>query len=225
MLRCFAFFLCCFCLYAPVHAQVIEGSARVVDGDTIDMTGTRIRIAYIDAPETQQTCMKGNRLWHCGAAATSELADIIDGEAISCAIITTDKYKRKVAICRTRVFDLGKEMLRRGMAVQFGGGPAGYHKAVEIAQSMRAGLWSSTFTVPAQWRQQNPRKPHKGFAASNPASQPRQSRACNIKGNHSRRGDWIYHMPGQTYYNVTRAEEMFCSEAEARAAGYRKARS
>ena len=51
-----------------------------------------------------------------------------------------------------------------------------------------------------------------------------ESDACNIKGNHSRRGEWIYHLPGMPYYEQTRAEAMFCSEEDAIAAGYRRAR-
>lgn len=39
----------------------------------------------------------------------------------------------------------------------------------------------------------------------------------------SRRGEWIYHLPGMPYYNATRAEAYFCTEAEAQAAGYRRA--
>lgn len=46
---------------------------------------------------------------------------------------------------------------------------------------------------------------------------------CLIKGNHSRRGDWIYHLPGMPYYDDTRAEAYFCTEAQAQAAGYRRA--
>jgi hypothetical protein len=46
-----------------------------------------------------------------------------------------------------------------------------------------------------------------------------------IKGNHSRRGEWIYHLPGKPYHNETRAEQMFCSEEEAMAAGYRRSRA
>jgi hypothetical protein len=45
-----------------------------------------------------------------------------------------------------------------------------------------------------------------------------------IKGNRNRKGQWIYHVPGMPYYEQTRAEEMFCTEAEARAAGYRRAK-
>ena len=51
----------------------------------------------------------------------------------------------------------------------------------------------------------------------------RASGSCNIKGNRNRKGQWIYHVPGMPYYDQTRAEEVFCTEAEARAAGYRRA--
>jgi hypothetical protein len=52
---------------------------------------------------------------------------------------------------------------------------------------------------------------------------------CNIKGNISTRGERIYHVPGQKYYNETRisashGERWFCSEEEARAAGWRRSR-
>ena len=53
---------------------------------------------------------------------------------------------------------------------------------------------------------------------------------CNIKGNISyNTGERIYHVPGQQYYNETRislwkGERWFCSEQEARKAGWRKSR-
>ncbi|UDF29956.1 UNVERIFIED_ORG: hypothetical protein LHK14_01155 [Roseateles sp. XES5] len=53
--------------------------------------------------------------------------------------------------------------------------------------------------------------------------------ACNIKGNISYNGgERIYHVPGQHYYGETRirtmeGERWFCSEADARAAGWRRA--
>jgi hypothetical protein len=55
------------------------------------------------------------------------------------------------------------------------------------------------------------------------------SPSCTIKGNVSiDSGEHIYHVPGQEYYDQTRispqyGERWFCSEAEARAAGWRKA--
>lgn len=55
------------------------------------------------------------------------------------------------------------------------------------------------------------------------------SGGCNIKGNISARGERIYHVPGQEYYNETRirasrGERWFCSEDEARAAGWRRSK-
>jgi hypothetical protein len=51
-----------------------------------------------------------------------------------------------------------------------------------------------------------------------------------IKGNVSSRGARIYHMPGQQHYADTRispnkGERWFCTEAQARAAGWRRARN
>lgn len=52
---------------------------------------------------------------------------------------------------------------------------------------------------------------------------------CNIKGNISYSGGQrIYHVPGQNYYwetriSYTKGERHFCSEQDARAAGWRKA--
>ncbi len=53
--------------------------------------------------------------------------------------------------------------------------------------------------------------------------------SCNIKGNISINSrERIFHVPGQHYYAATKispqyGERWFCSEAEARAAGWRKA--
>jgi hypothetical protein len=55
------------------------------------------------------------------------------------------------------------------------------------------------------------------------------SSECQIKGNISPSGERIYHVPGQKYYGRTRispgrGERWFCSEADARAEGWRKSR-
>lgn len=52
---------------------------------------------------------------------------------------------------------------------------------------------------------------------------------CLIKGNVSTSGERIYHVPGGAFYNATvidpkRGERWFCSEAEARAAGWRRSK-
>ena len=52
---------------------------------------------------------------------------------------------------------------------------------------------------------------------------------CLIKGNIGRNGVRIHHIPGGAYYNRTRidqqkGERWFCSEAEAREAGWRRSK-
>ena len=61
------------------------------------------------------------------------------------------------------------------------------------------------------------------------ATLAQENSTCNIKGNINTRGEKIYHVPGQRYYSDTRisashGERWFCSEQEARAAGWRAAK-
>ena len=67
------------------------------------------------------------------------------------------------------------------------------------------------------------------FAARLVGFDSSRASACDIKGNISASGERIYHVPGQRYYTATRisllrGERWFCSEAEAREAGWRRAR-
>ena len=66
-----------------------------------------------------------------------------------------------------------------------------------------------------------------GLAATPAAAD--ESKACNIKGNVSTQGERIYHVPGDRYYDDTRiskshGERWFCTEQEARAAGWRRSK-
>ena len=66
-------------LACPAAAQdVLTGPARVIDGDTVEIQGQRIRLHGIDAPETAQACTDGaGRSYRCGRAATDALAGLI----------------------------------------------------------------------------------------------------------------------------------------------------
>ena len=57
-----------------------------------------------------------------------------------------------------------------------------------------------------------------------PAASPAACADPQIKGNINSKGDKIYHMPGGAAYEQTKAEEMFCTEADAEAAGFRPAK-
>ena len=142
------------------------------------------------------------------------------------------------AECATEIFSLGREMVRRGMATLSDDAPYAYAEASQIAQNMQSGLWASQFVPPSEWRKANPEaapQTEKSAVAPLPNHSPpmrvekereyRNEFGCAIKGNRSRRGDWIYHLPGRPYYKQTRPEELFCTESEARAAGYRRSKA
>ena len=214
-----------------VAAQAFEGTATAIDGDTLDMTGMRIRLLYLDAPEAQQTCTVDGQEWACGSDATSALASLVDGQKVSCVSSGRDTYGRYLATCRTRSFDLSEQMLALGLSVASEKPPERYLVAEQLAKDQRLGLWASEFLMPRDWRAahsaRQPAAPAKELSSR--ASQPppktyRYQHGCAIKGNRSRRGEWIYHLPGQQYYEQTRPEELFCTEAEAQAAGYRRSK-
>jgi endonuclease YncB( thermonuclease family) len=220
----------------PAHAQVLIGPVEVIDGDSLEMTGTRIRLFGMDAPEGRQTCTRNDGVWACGAEAKATLAAIIDSQPLTCTSMGRDVYGRTLAQCRTRAGDIGREMVRRGMAIALDNAPADYQEAAAVAQRMKFGMWSGDFQSHAEWRSANPqaaprlarldRAAAPQPARLQPASDRRYTNAqgCAIKGNHSRHGDWIYHMPGQKYYAQTRPEALFCTEREAQAAGYRRSK-
>lgn len=78
----------------------IIGAAYVVDGDTISISGVRIRLLDIDAPELDQTCTDAQgREWPCGRQASSQLRAFARGRDLNCLPQSRDKYGRTLAIC------------------------------------------------------------------------------------------------------------------------------
>lgn len=140
---------------ASAGGQALTGTVRAVDGDTLVMTGTRIRLFGIDAPEAAQTCQRDGEAWACGRDAAAVLAGLVAGRQVSCTRLDRDDYGRVVAICTVGRVDLAAEMVGSGYAVAYTGYSEDYLPAQARAQALGIGIWGSQFDEPAAWRAAN----------------------------------------------------------------------
>ena len=134
------------------EAGTLGGPARVLDGDTLKIGGTRIRIDGIDAPESGQICQRGGRPWRCGDAATAQMDSLVGGRDVTCEDRGTDRYGRTIGLCRAGGRDLGSAMVRAGLAMAYTHFSERYVPEERQARAARRGLWSSDFETPSAWR-------------------------------------------------------------------------
>ncbi|MES0881789.1 thermonuclease family protein [Roseibium sp. SCP14] len=190
-------------------------SVNVVDGDTIDIDGQRLRLYGIDAPEAGQSCKNpGGGTWPCGRRAIEALEKLVGSGNVNCNNLGTDGYGRTLSICSTGSVDINEAMVRQGHAWSFRLYSDDYNDAEDAARSERAGIWQTETQTPWDYR-----------ANRWAAAEQKAPEGCPIKGNISRNGR-IYHAPWSPWYsrtkiNTSNGERWFCNEAEAIKAGWR----
>lgn len=150
-------------LALPAHAQApatITGVPTVIDGDTLDIRGTRIRLHGIDAPESAQNCTRAGQVYGCGREAANWLSGIIAGRNVTCVRRDTDRYGRMVATCSLSTgTELNRLLVQQGWALpylQYGGSI--YVRDEQVARAARRGLHAGTFQNPWDYRA-NPSNP------------------------------------------------------------------
>jgi len=221
--------LCVLLAAACSKADVVSGSPRVLDGDSLEIGDVSIRLFGIDAPEGRQTCTRGDEAWRCGDAAARELRRLIGAQSIVCERRDTDTYGRMVARCTAGNTDLAAALTLAGYALAYRQYSNDYVDEEAAAKAAKRGIWASEFVAPWEWRR-NPRSgPAVGSTQSTQSSESPRPDSCLIKGNVNREGVRIYHVPGspsyeQTRIDTARGERWFCSEEEARNAGWRAPR-
>jgi len=202
---------------AVAEPQIIQGAARVVDGDTLEVGDRAVRLHGIDAPESAQRCSGGPaRFRACGAVATEALTQLANESRTTCEVHGFDDYDRAIATCFVDGVDVGRELVREGLAMAFVRYSDDYIEEEAAARAAERGLWRTDWQAPWEFR-----------ARRWQTAEQEAPNGCPIKGNISQDGERIYHTPwGSQWYSRTRistgnGERWFCSEREALDAGWR----
>ena len=235
------------------RGSTLSGPARAIDGDTLDMRGVHVRLHGIDAPEDGQSCWSGGHHWPCGREATQALASQIDSQPVVCEEHDRDSYGRVVATCSLAGRDLNAWIVAQGWALAYRPYSLVYVAEESRARAAKRGVWRGEVVAPWEWRKgkrlgdarqaenavrpavpkdEQPVRIFRGGRAqvlSGSARVVDGEPRCRIKGNISKSGKRIYHVPGGRYYdqtgvNTSKGERWFCTEGEARAAGWRRSR-
>ena len=133
--------------------QDTAGVASVIDGDTIEIHGQRIRLFGIDAPEGGQLCVRPNgERWRCAQQSSLALANRIGRATVRCEPRDIDRYRRVVAVCFKENEDLNRWMVANGWAVVCRRYSVDYVADEDAARRKRINMWSGDFEMPWDWR-------------------------------------------------------------------------
>ena len=202
-----------------LNAETVSGRVTVIDGDTLEMRGQRIRLHGIDAPESGQSCTDKNGMtYRCGQISANQMASYVRGKTVSCNVSDKDRYGRLVAACYVNGEDINERLVREGWALAYTQYSRDYVLSEEEAKRNYSGIWQGRFVEPWKWRRGSRLESTKQDKSSD----------CLIKGNISSSGK-IYHTPDSPLYsrtkiNTQKGERWFCNKDEAEAAGWRAPR-
>ncbi len=202
---------------------------KVTDGDTIKVNVNgmeeNVRFLLVDTPEMHDKDFDGPQPF--AEEAKAFVADLLDGENIELEIGTSerDKYGRLLAYIYINDENVQEMLLERGLArVAYIYPPNtkyvdDYRRIQDEAQKKAVGIWSIENYATEQGFQSDHTKQISKESTPTPKL---NNNSCKIKGNVNSKGEKIYHMPDGQYYEQTQPEQLFCSEQDAKEAGFRK---
>jgi endonuclease YncB( thermonuclease family) len=203
----------------PADSVIVGEVIKIADGDTLtlltsDKRQIKVRLAEIDAPERSQPYNE---------KAKQALADKVFRQMVTVEIVDRDRYGREVGKVYLDGDNVNMQMVAEGhvwVYRQYLKNPA----LLELESAAREsgfGLWAlpeAEQIPPWEWR-----RGVRNTAGQSTPEPPDPN--CRIKGNINNKGDRIYHVPGSPSYEATKinrkGERWFCSEEEARNAGWR----
>lgn len=143
-------------LVLPAQGAEVQGSAKVTDGDSLRISGVRIRLFGIDAPELRQRCQDAEGAdYACGVRAHNALRRLINGQPVRCVRVDVDRYNRWVSDCFVGSTHLNQQMVLQGQAVAYRRYSNRHVDSEQQARDAKRGLWQGRFVSPERWRRQN----------------------------------------------------------------------
>ncbi len=132
----------------------LTGQASVIDGDTLEIHGTRVRLWGVDAPESSQLCRGEDSLqYQCGAQAANDLDAFIARRPVSCLPISLDRYGRTVAMCFAGGVDLADWLVQNGLALDWPEySKRKYDATQREAEQAGRGMWKGSYVKPWLYR-------------------------------------------------------------------------
>jgi endonuclease YncB( thermonuclease family) len=128
-------------LSVAANAEELTGRASVIDGDTIEIRGERLRLEGIDAFESKQTCELKGKAWPCGQRAALALADKVGAKPLRCTWEKRDRYRRALATCYLGSENVNAWLVREGWALAFRRYSEAYVKDEDEARLAKRGAW------------------------------------------------------------------------------------
>jgi endonuclease YncB( thermonuclease family) len=129
------------------------GNATVIDGDSLRLNRTEIRLHGIDAPEYRQMCSDAAGMdYACGKEAAKALRVIIRNSRVTCSSWETDRYGRAVSTCRVGKEDIARALVREGWATAYRKHGTDYVSEENEAKNAKRGIWAGRFETPEDYR-------------------------------------------------------------------------
>lgn len=145
----------CICISAAIAlaAAPADAGTRVIDGDTLEVDGEKIRLYGIDAPEAGQKCATpGGGTWPCGRDAIFLVERLISGADVHCDNRGSDDFERTLAVCTVGGVELNRALVEAGLAWSFRRYANDYDDAEDVAHAGGVGIWRADIEPAWQYR-------------------------------------------------------------------------